>query len=101
MNKAEQKLCFILGLAQKAGKITSGDYAVKAMLKQERIKTLILAADASEKVKKELVLLTKQYQIKIITGPSRAELGAAIGKSPRSAVAVLDQNFANMADNLQ
>ena len=46
--------------------------------------------------KPELEYLAKSAGVNIITGPSRAEIGSAIGKSPRTAVVITDNNFAAM-----
>ena len=42
----ERSVIFALGLAQKAGKIASGDFAVKSALKSGKVKLLIIASDA-------------------------------------------------------
>ena len=51
----EQSLLFSLGLAQKAGKTASGDFAVRSAIKNGKVKLLLLAADAAENSKKDLV----------------------------------------------
>ena len=72
-----RQVAFALGLAQKAGKVAAGDFA-------------------AETSRRELEYLAKSAGVNIITGPSRAEIGSAIGKSPRTAVVITDNNFAAM-----
>lgn len=93
---ASNKQSFALGLAQKAGKAMSGDLAVRGALKSGKTKLLIIASDASETTKKELCLLAKEAKVEILEISTRVELGSAMGKAPRAAVAIMDVNFAKM-----
>ena len=92
----DRSVIFALGLAQKAGKIASGDFAVKAALKGGKVKLLIIASDASDNSKKDIFYLAGLYSVKTIEILDREQLGMAIGKAKRTAIAVLDANFANM-----
>ncbi|MEG0797577.1 MAG: ribosomal L7Ae/L30e/S12e/Gadd45 family protein [Acidaminococcaceae bacterium] len=94
--KDEQGLLFALGLAQKAGKLASGDFAVKSALKGAKAKLLIVAADAAVNSKKDMYYLADISKVKVIECLTREQLGTAIGKAQRTAVAVTDNNFANM-----
>lgn len=93
---ASNKHSFALGLAQKAGKAMSGDVAVRGALKSGKTELLIIAADASEATKKELYFLAQEAKVDVIEILTRAELGYAMGKAPRAAVAIMDVNFAKM-----
>ncbi len=53
---ANNGVTFALGLAQKAGKLASGDYAVRSALKNGKAKLLLVAADAAENSKKICIL---------------------------------------------
>lgn len=89
----------VLGLAQKAGKIASGDMAVKEALAGKGGKhtyVLLLADDAGTHSEKELVFQAEKAKVPIIRCLSRNELGRAIGKPPRAALAVLDAGFAKL-----
>ena len=92
----DRSVIFALGLAQKAGKIASGDFAVKSALKSGKVKLLIIASDASENSKKDVYYVAGLYSVKTIEILDREQLGMAIGKAKRTAIAVLDANFANM-----
>jgi len=91
-----RQVAFALGLAQKAGKVAAGDFAVRSALNGGKAKLMLIASDAAETSRKELEYLAKSAGVNIITGPSRAEIGSAIGKSPRTAVVITDNNFAAM-----
>ena len=93
---AGNNITFALSLAQKAGKLASGDFAARSALKSGKTKLLVLAADAAPNSKKDMYYLAEQAKVPVLEVLSRDELGRAIGKAPRTAVAVIDSNFANM-----
>ena len=78
-----------LGLAQKAGCIASGEYAVEKAVKGGLASLVIVAEDASDNTKKKMKNMTAFY----VYG-SKDDLGHCIGKEYRSMVAVLQPGFA-------
>ena len=92
----EKDVAGALGLAQKAGKISSGDQGVKDALSGGKAKLLIIAADTSPNTVKELKYLADKASVPVITCMKRTGLGLCIGKAPRAAIAVLDQGFAGL-----
>ena len=93
---ANNGVTFALGLAQKAGKLASGDYAVRSALKNGKAKLLLVAADAAENSKKDMYFMAEMSDTPVVECLTRDELGWAIGKAKRTAVVVLDNSFANM-----
>lgn len=92
------KLTFALGLAQKAGKVASGDFALRAALKAGKGKLMIIAVDTSENSKKDLLYLAEYAEVPVVEALSGYELGHAIGKGKRSAALIIDKNFVDMID---
>lgn len=90
------KHAFALSLAQKAGKVVSGDVAVKNALKAGKVKLLVVACDTSPNSKKELHYLAEQEEVPVVELLTRWELGSAMGKGQRAAAAIIDSNFASM-----
>ncbi|MGI6037693.1 MAG: L7Ae/L30e/S12e/Gadd45 family ribosomal protein [Limnochordia bacterium] len=87
----------MLGFAQSAGGLVSGDQAVQRALARGQVHLLLLAADASSKTRKNFVLLANRNQVPcILTDIDKEELGRAIGKPMRSVVAVTDERFAHI-----
>lgn len=84
----------ILGLARRAGKLIAGDTAVKKAVSAGKVKLLVVAADAAARTRKELNAIADSNDIVAITWGSKVELGALTGKTPRSVVALLDENMA-------
>ena len=93
---ANNKQAFALGLAQKAGTLVSGDFAVKAALKAGTVQLLVVAQDTAPNSKKELCYLAAQAGVPVLELLTRWELGSAIGKGQRAAAAITDSNFASM-----
>ncbi|MGM9529888.1 MAG: L7Ae/L30e/S12e/Gadd45 family ribosomal protein [Phascolarctobacterium sp.] len=93
---ANNKQAFALGLAQKAGKVVSGDFAVKSSLKAGTVKLLVVATDTAPNSKKELCYLASQAGVPVVELLTRWELGSALGKGQRAAAAIIDSSFASM-----
>lgn len=96
MTENVKNIQFALGLAQKAGKLVSGDWAVRDSLKQKKIKLIVLATDASQNSKKEVYQLARSQKIEIIEEITACEIGSAIGKGKRICAGILDINFVNL-----
>lgn len=93
---ANNKIAFALGLAQKAGQAASGDYAVRSALKSGKAKLLLVATDAAPNSKKDMYYLAELAGVQVLEVLTRDELGWAVGKAKRTAIAITDNNFANM-----
>ena len=91
-----QNVFFAIGLAQKAGKLASGDYAVTNALKTGKVKLLLIAKDCAENSKEKLLYLCQLHKVKTLEVLDRTKLGMAVGKGQRTAVAVLNDNFVKM-----
>ena len=83
-----------LGLAQKAGCIASGEYAVEKAVKGGLASLVIVAEDASDNTKKKMKNMTAFYETPLYVYGSKDDLGHCIGKEYRSMVAVLQPGFA-------
>lgn len=88
-----QRLISLLGLAQKAGKIASGELAVEHAVRSGKARLVLVAADASDNTKKSYRDLAAYYQVACHEGLTKDEFGHATGKPPRAAVAVTDPGF--------
>lgn len=84
----------LLGLCQRAGKAASGDVAVAEALKRRSAELLIVAEDASERTRERWFGLAARTGLPCYSVGTRDELGAALGKEHRSAVAIQSKEFA-------
>ena len=90
----------MLGLATKAGKTTSGEFATEKAVKEEKAKLVLVAEDASDNTKKHFFDMCKYRSIPAFTFGEKEALGHALGKGMRSSMAVLDQGFADSIKKL-
>lgn len=88
------RILLSLGLAQKAGRIASGEFAVEKAVKSHLAYLVIVASDASDNTKKKMRNMTTFYETPLYYYASKEELGRCIGKEYRSMAAVLDRGFA-------
>ncbi len=91
--KSERELYFALGLAQKAGKLASGDQGVEDALKKGQGCLVLMAPDVSDRTRERLEGLCRRYGVPLRPGLPMAEMGQAVGRAPRAAVVVLDHHF--------
>lgn len=83
----------LLGLAAKAGKVVSGEFATEKSVKTGKAFLVIAAGDASENTKKKFQDMCSYYEVPFYTAGSKEELGKAIGKEYRASLALTDENF--------
>jgi len=84
----------ILGLANRARKIVSGEEFVITEIRRRRAKLVLLAGDASPNTAKKITDKCTYYSVPYKIVENRYVLGQSIGKEARVAVAVLDEGFA-------
>ena len=97
----EEKMISLLGLAQKAGKIASGELAVEKAVKSGKAKLLVIAADCSEATKKNYNDMATYYEVEFFEIFSKEQLGQCIGKLYRAALVITDDGFANAIKKLR
>lgn len=90
---SNHKIISLLGLAQKAGKLVSGEVSVAKAVKTGKAQLLLIAGDSSEPTKKGYRDMATYYQVPLYEILSKQELGECIGKVQRAAVAVVDTGF--------
>lgn len=90
----------LLGLANRARKITSGEELTIKEIRNGKAKLILLSADASVNTTKKVTDKCKSYQIPYRIVENRDTLGQAIGKDARVVVAVLDDGFAKKLKSL-
>lgn len=83
----------LAGLAMKAGKAVSGEFAVEKEGKKGTACLILIAEDASGGTKKSLKDMCTFYQIPCIEYGRKEELGKSVGKDYRAAIAILDPGF--------
>lgn len=88
------KVLSLLGLAMKAGKVKSGEFAVEKAVKTGLAYLVIVSDAASDNTRKKFSNMCLYYEVPVYFYGSKEELGACIGKEFRASLAVTDENFA-------
>ena len=86
----------VLGLAQRAGKLVSGDEAVLKAIRRREAKLVVVAADASEGTAKKYRDKCHYYHIPLVQFGTKAELGHHTGKAERVVIALTDDGFSEL-----
>lgn len=88
------KIFGLIGLAKRAGRISGGDFSVTESIKDKSAKLVIIALDASDNTKKNIINSCRFYNVDYIEYGSLEELGKFTGSGIRATVAVKDTGFA-------
>ncbi|SES78153.1 L7Ae/L30e/S12e/Gadd45 family ribosomal protein [Anaerobranca gottschalkii] len=84
----------LLGLAQRARKLSSGTVAVLKAIEKNNAKLVIIANDISDNSIEKIINKCKYKRIPMIKFAEKATLGHYIGKELRAVISINDQNFA-------
>jgi ribosomal protein L7Ae-like RNA K-turn-binding protein len=95
----KQKLLNLLGLAQRAGKLITGEEFVVEAIQGEFARLVFVASDAGKNTSKKIHDKAAYYEVPLVDTLTYAELSCAIGKS-RKAIAIEDNGFAKAMKKL-
>ena len=84
----------MIGMAMKAGKIVSGEFATEKAVKTGTAFLVIVSAAASDNTKKMFRNMCSFYKVPMYTYGTKEELGHSMGKEFRASLAVTDEGFA-------
>ena len=91
MKMRPDRVLSMLGIAAKAGKIVSGEFATENAVKSANAYLVVIATDASANKFRDM---TSFYEVPIIAYGTKETLGGCIGKDYRSSLAVTDEKLA-------
>ncbi len=83
----------LLGLAKRAGRVTTGEDMCKKAVQKGIARLIIIADDASDNTKKSITNSCKYYNVRYITAADKSEIGKFTGALSRAVVSVNDDNF--------
>ena len=89
----QNRVYSMLGLAMKAGKVVSGEFAVDKSIKEGSALLVLIASDASDNTKKKFSNSCEFYEVPQYIYGTKDELGRAIGRDMRSSLAITDEGF--------
>lgn len=96
----DRKVLQLLGLCQRAGKISSGETGAISAIRDGSAELIIVAENASENTKKKFKDSAAYYNKKILIIGDKFETGRAIGKAERAVITINDAGFANKITEL-
>ena len=92
--RKSNKVLSLIGLAQKAGRLVSGEFSTEKAIKTGNAYLALVADDASENTQKKFRNSCEYYGVPVRFISNREELGTAIGRQFRASLAILDGGFA-------
>lgn len=84
----------MVGIATKAGKVSSGEFMTEHAVKSGEAALVIVAGDASDNTKKKFENMCGYYEVPIRIYGTKDELGHSMGKEFRASLAVTDEGLA-------
>jgi len=85
----------LLGLAQRAGGVASGEFMTEPTVKEFKSYLVIVATDASDNTKKHFRDMCAFREVPYREYGDKETLGHAIGKEFRASCSVTNENLAN------
>ena len=89
------RILSLLGIAAKAGRLKSGEFASEKAIKSGNAFLVVVAADASENTKKHFTDMCSYRNIPLYKYGTKEELGRCTGKESRAVIAVTDEGLGN------
>lgn len=89
----QDKALSMMGLAQRAGKVVSGEFSTEKAVKTGKAWLVVVAGDSSDNTKKMFTNMCEYYEVPVYIYSDKETLGHAIGKEFRASLAVVDENF--------
>lgn len=89
----EERICGILGMAERAHALISGISLIEETVKARKGKFLLVATDAADETKKSLETLAERHGIPIVFYLTKEQLGSSLGKEYRAAALFLQDGF--------
>lgn len=93
MSLKPDRVLSMIGLAQKAGKAASGEFATEHAVKSGKAALVIVSAESSENTKKKFQNMCNYYEVPLYFYGGKEELGHAMGKTFRASTAILDEGL--------
>ena len=84
----------MIGMAMKAGKVVSGEFATEKAVKTGKAWMVIVSEAASDNTKKMFRNMCTFYEVPMYVYGTKEDLGHSMGKEFRASLAVTDEGFA-------
>ena len=88
-----KKICGLLGIAMKAGKLVLGTDACIEKIENNIIKLILVAKDASDRTKNKFKNKTDEFKVPYYEVSSIEEVSKSIGKNNKAVIGIIDKGF--------
>ena len=88
------KVLQMIGMAKRAGKITTGEFLCEKSIKSKESVLIIIASDISDSSRKSITNSCQYYNVKYIEYADKQALGNFTGGGERAVISVNDRRFA-------
>mgnify|MGYP005803745809 CR=1 FL=1 len=95
MLKSSERVCGLLGLAKRAGKVVFGTEACMQAIEKNKVNLIIIATNAAERTKMNFNHICINKGISIKEYLSIEEISKAIGSVNKAVIGIKDTNFSN------
>ena len=89
----------LLGLAQKAGAVKSGEFMTENTIKEGKAFLCIVSADASDNTRKNFRDMCSYHKVPFMEYGGMESLGHAIGKEFRASMCITNEQLARQIQN--
>ena len=88
------KILSMIGMATKAGKTVSGEFATEKAVKTGKAFLVIVSEEASDNTQKMFRYMCTFFEVPMYTYGTKDDLGHSMGKQFRASLAVTEEGFA-------
>lgn len=92
--KNESMITNLLSMAQKAGKVISGNFLAEKALQNHQGNLILLAEDCAQETMERYDFLAKKYKLPLRKVLTKESLGQCLGKEYRAVAIITDEGFA-------
>ncbi len=96
----KSKIVSTIGMANRAGKIVSGQDSVRNSIRRKKVKLIIIAEDASDNTKKRFLNCANHYGIPSYVCMTKYDFSRSLKGKIRSVIGVADLNFSLYLERL-
>ncbi len=89
-----EKVYSLIRLARKGRMLEIGKVAAKILMKRKRAYLVIIAADVSDKLKREIEIDCLRHSVPVYVFSTKSELGELCGRESVATMAISDKNLA-------
>lgn len=84
----------LMGIAIRAGKVESGEAAVRKAIIRGKVSLLLIATDVAPRTREHFQAMAQENNLSVRNYGTKLQWGIVLGKRPRGLIAITDRGFA-------